>query len=528
MLTNLPLSAADIIHTPLDPEIMDIRFYNTLTHRTETFQPLAPPRVALYSCGPTVYDFAHIGNFRSFLFADLLRRFLEVAGYQVDHVMNLTDVGHMTEDDLADGGGEDKMEATARRLREAKKAGKPEAAAVENPDDPYQIARYYTDAFLEDARALGLKVADEYPERMPYASRHVDAMRELVQKLLDNGHAYVGSDGVVYYSVESFPEYGRLSGNTLDQLRAGSGGRVAAEELAHKRHPADFLLWKPDPVHIMKWDSPWGVGYPGWHLECSAMAMKLFGGEMIDIHTGGEDNIFPHHECEIAQSRGATGQPHFARFWMHARFLQVEGEKMSKSKGNFYTPRDVLQGKVTGRPMHPAVLRYELIKTHYRSHMNFTAKGLLDSASAVRRLTEFGQRLSREAGEQVAEVDLSHPVLNEFMSSLADDLNISAALAVVHPWISRKQEDPAESLALFWRIDQVLGVVPRADGQESPSVSDDGAAGEEPVAATCRRIDEARAAKDYATADALRQELIDAGYEVRTTPEGTTAPRRLA
>jgi cysteinyl-tRNA synthetase len=502
---------------------MNIRFYNTLTNSTEEFQPLAPPRVTMYTCGPTVYDFATIGNFRSFLFADLLRRFLEMVGFRVDQVMNITDVGHMTEDDLADGGGEDKMMASARRLKEAKKAGRPDAAAIENPDDPYQIARYYADAFLQDARALGMKVADEYPQRMPFASQHVDGMKLLIQTLLEKEHAYVGGDGVVYFSVESFPEYGRLSGNSLTNLQTGSGGRITDEELAHKRHPADFLLWKPDSSHIMKWDSPWGVGYPGWHLECSTMAAELLESEVIDIHTGGEDNIFPHHECEIAQSCGATGQSHFARLWMHPRFLQVEGEKMSKSKGNFHTASDIFAGKVTDRPVHPSVLRFELIKAHYRSHMNFTAKGLLDSANTVRRLTEFGQRLTAETGGEAAPVDLSHPVLGEFAAALADDLNISAALAVVLPWISQKPDDAAEALGVFAKIDQVLGVVSQNGEAEAG-----GDAAEEEIAELCHGIDAARVAKDYDRADALRQQLVDAGYEVRTSPEGTVAQRRLA
>jgi len=502
---------------------MNIRFYNTLTNSIEKFQPLAPPRVTLYTCGPTVYDFATIGNFRSFLFADLLRRFLEMVGFQVDQVMNITDVGHMTEDDLADGGGEDKMMASARRIKEAKKAGRPDAAAIENPDDPYQIAHYYADAFLQDARALDMKVADEYPQRMPFASQHVDGMKVLIQTLLDREHAYVGGDGVVYFSVESFSEYGRLSGNSLANLQTGSGGRVTDEELAHKRHPADFLLWKPDPSHIMKWDSPWGVGYPGWHLECSTMAAELLESEVIDIHTGGEDNIFPHHECEIAQSCGATGQPHFARLWMHPRFLQVEGEKMSKSKGNFHTASDIFAGKVTGRQVHPSVLRFELIKAHYRSHMNFTAKGLLDSANTVRRLNEFGQRLTEETGGQAAPVDLSHPVLAEFVDALADDLNISAALAVVLPWISQKPDDAAEALGVFAKIDQVLGVAP-----QNGEAEEGGDTAEKEIEKLCRGIDEARTAKDYDRADALRQQLVDAGYEVRTSPEGTVAQRRLA
>jgi cysteinyl-tRNA synthetase len=504
----------------------DIRFYNTLTHSTEAFVALEPPRVTLYSCGPTVYDFAHIGNFRTFVFADLLRRFLQASGYQVDQVMNITDVGHMTEDDLADGGGEDKMEASARRLREAKKAGTPAADAINDPSDPYQIARYYAEAFVEDAQALGLAVADEYPQRMPFASDHVEGMKELVTRLIERDHAYVGADGVVYYSVESFPEYGRLSGNTLENLRTGSGGRVTECDLANKRHPADFLLWKPDEAHIMKWESPWGTGYPGWHLECSSMAMALLGRDTIDIHTGGEDNIFPHHECEIAQSCGATGASHFARYWMHARYLQVEGEKMSKSKGNFFTARDVFSGKVTGRPVHPSVLRFELIRAHYRAHTNFTTKGLMDGATTVRRWVEFGQRLEQEAGGQAAPVDPSHPVWEGFMQALSDDLNISGALGVVLPWVSNCRDSAATALGVFRRIDEVLNIARLPD---QAADAEDGSAGEAlDAAAACRELDAARAAKDYAAADALRQQLIDGGYEVRTTPDGTTAKKLLA
>lgn len=502
----------------------EIRFYNTLMHAVEPFVTQEVDRVTMYSCGPTVYDFAHIGNFRTFLFADLLRRFLEAAGWEVEQVMNITDVGHMTEDDLADGGGEDKMEVSARRLREAKKAGRPDAAAVDDPDDPYQVARYYTDAFLADARALGLAVADEYPAHMPFASRYVPAMQDIVRRLIDNGHAYVASDGVVYYSVESFPEYGRLSGNTLDHLRSGSGGRVTEADQSNKRHPADFLLWKPDANHIMKWDSPWGEGYPGWHLECSAMAMALLQKDVIDIHTGGEDNIFPHHECEIAQSRGVTGAPYFARFWMHARFLQVEGEKMSKSMGNFHTARDVFAGKVTGTPVHPAVLRLELIKSHYRSHMNFTAKGLRDSAQTVRRWTEFGRRLEQEANGTSQPPD-DHPVVQRFMAALADDLNISGALAEVLPWMANCREQAATALGVFRLVDDVLYL---AALQEKGAGTRQTVEGSDEVTGLCRQLDEARAARDYARADALRQQLIDAGYEVRTTPAGTTAHPRLA
>lgn len=505
---------------------MDIRFHNSLTHKIESFQPLEAGRVRMYSCGPTVYDYAHIGNFRSFLFGDLIRRFLEVAGYDVHHVMNITDVGHMTEDDLADGGGEDKMQLAMRKLKETKKSGKVEAGAIENPEDPYQIAAWFTQAFLADARRLGLKVAFEYPQNILHATEHVDDMLRMINELIEAGHAYQAG-GVVYYSVESFPDYGLLSGNTLDKTQAGSGGRVSEEELASKRHPADFLLWKADQRHIMKWESPYGTGYPGWHIECSVMARKALG-DVIDIHTGGEDLIFPHHECEIAQTRGATGNDRFANFWMHARFLMVEGEKMSKSKGNFFTARDVWNGKVTGRAVHPAVLRYELLKSHYRANMNFTVKGLADSASAVRKLIEFRQHLEEQTGGESAEIDRSHPVLTAFLEALADDLNVSAALGVVFPWMAGPHPEPAESLAVFREINRVLAVAPIEPAEPGAEEIEADDQDELPVKDLCRQMDEARARKDWSAADALRNQLQDAGYEVRNSPEGTVATRQLA
>ena len=506
----------------------EIRFYNSLTHGVEPFAVPSNRPVTIYSCGPTVYDYAHIGNFRSFLFADLIRRFLEAAGAEVRHVMNVTDVGHMTEDAAADGAGEDKMELAMRKLAEQKKkpdkkSGTVEEGEVEDPSDPYQIARFYERAFLKDAKALGMKLADE-PENVPRATENVDGMLAMIHELLASGHAYKSEGGVVYYSVESFPEYGTLSGNTLDNLVAGQGGRVSEEEIAGKRHPADFLLWKPDTSHVMKWDSDLGTGYPGWHIECSVMARRLLG-DTIDIHTGGEDLIFPHHECEIAQTRGATGQDRFASFWMHARFLMVEGAKMSKSKGNFYTVRDVLGGKVTGRDVHPGVLRYELTKSHYRANMNFTTKGLQDSAAAVRKLIEFKQKLKTQTdGSAVAStrVDASHPAVAGFLAALGDDLNMSGALGVLFPWISGPHPDPAESLAAFELIDSVLCTDPSAS---APAES--GAGGFDPTA-LCQQIDEARAAKDWPAADAARAELKAAGYEVRNDPAGTIAVKELA
>ncbi|MEO1236185.1 MAG: cysteine--tRNA ligase [Planctomycetota bacterium] len=505
--------------------MIEPRFYNTLTHQTEPFVPIEAGRVAMYNCGPTVYDFAHIGNFKTFLFADVLRRFLELIGHEVHQVMNLTDVGHMTDDGLADGGGEDKMQVAAQRLTDAKKAGDAHAAAIADPDDPYQVAEFYIDAFLEDARRLGLRVADEYPRNMPRATDHVRQMIETIRELIERGHAYVAKDNAVYFEVESFGEYGRLSGNRIEDLRGGAGGRVVAENQAGKRHPADFLLWKPDAAHLMKWDPrKWGVelgeGYPGWHIECSAMARAVLGRDVIDIHTGGEDNIFPHHECEIAQSCGASGKDTFARFWMHARHLMVEGEKMSKSKGNFYTARQVFEGQVTGRPVDPAVLRFEMIKANYRSQMNFTKRGLEDSAANVRRLREFTASLG-SGGATPVDVGLDHPVVARFAQALADDLNIAAALAVVFEFIADPPADAGEALGVMRRFDHVLGVLP--DAAEASADADDGWAD-----ARVAALDAARAAKDYAAADAVRDELQAAGYDVKTTKDGTVATKRLA
>jgi len=504
--------------------MMEIQFYNSLSRKLERFEPLDGHTVKMYSCGPTVYDYAHIGNFRSFLAADLVRRFLEAVGYDVWHVMNITDVGHMTDDSTADGTGEDKMQLAARRLKEDKKSGQAPEGSVQNPDDPFEIAAYYRTAFLEDGKKLGLKVASEYPQRVPCATKYIPQMITMIQQLIERGHAYIGKDGVVYYDVRSFPDYGKLSGNTLDKLdnlQEGASGRLVASDQANKRHPADFMLWKPDPKHVMKWDSPWGAGYPGWHIECSQLAIELLQTEVIDIHTGGEDLIFPHHECEIAQSCGATGQSQFARFWLHTRFLMVEGKKMSKRDGNFFTVRDVLTGRATDSEVHPAALRYELIRTQFGAQCNFTMKGLFDSANAVRRLTEFAERIEKEAGGQVAEVDNSHRVLSEFLGALADNLNISAALAVVHQWISSPVEDAKVAAAVLRVIDSVLGVVELTRAQQA-AVGDD-----QEILLLCRAIDEARKSRDFATADLHRNQLIERGYEVRSSAEGTVAKRKM-
>ena len=515
-------------------EAMTLRLYNTLSKTQETFVPILGEDgpVTFYSCGPTVYDFAHIGNFRSFLNADVLRRTLELIGYEVEHVMNITDVGHMTEDDDADGGGEDKMELASKRLLEDKKSGKlPEGSNID-PTDPRAIADYYARAFLEDGITLGLQVAvesDRYPERLPRPTAYIEGMISLIERLIDSEHAYVADDGVVYFDVSSFPEYGALSGNTVDGLRAGEGGRILESDQKNKRSPADFMLWKPDPKHMMRWDSPWGEGYPGWHLECSVMAEALLGrdGE-IDIHSGGEDNIFPHHECEIAQSRCATGSKTFARYWFHTRHLVVEGEKMSKSKGNFFTVRDILEKGVT-----PGALRLELVRTHYRQNANFTMQGLKDCSRMVDRWCRLHDQLSKGL---ISESGRERPLsgaLSRFTECLCDDLNLARAIGVLNEasTIARASEgegvsDPevaAAELEALRRMDHVLGVLDRNE-QVASEVGDDLTARVEDLIAARAA---AKSAKDWAAADAIRDELNELGIAIKDGPDGTTWSRNV-
>ena len=515
-----------------------LRLYNTLTKREEEFVPLDPAgrRVTFYSCGPTVYDYAHIGNFRSFLVADVLRRTLELLGYEVRHVMNITDVGHMTDDEVADGAGEDKMQVAARRIQEAKKSGKLPAGVEIDANDPYAIADFYAEEFLKDARTLGLKVAleeREHPELMPRPTRYIEQMIGLVKTLVEKGHAYVAADGAVYFDVQSFPDYGELSGNTLEALRAGEGGRVDAAAQAVKKHPADFLLWKPDASHIMKWPSPWGEGYPGWHLECSVMAQSLLGAEtqgMIDIHSGGEDNLFPHHECEIAQARCATGASHFARYWLHGRHLIVEGEKMSKRKGNFFTLRDLL-----GKGASPAAIRLELIKTHYRSNANFTFRGLKDSQRQVERWKKLAGMLRSKREESRGEAGggpLS-AALEGFRAALANDLNIAGAIGVLNEAAGQYsvggkaasggagKGNYGTELESLEAMNVVLGVL------ELPHEAEAGA-GDVDVAWVAEKITErqrAREASDWSAADRIRGELQEAGIAIKDSASGTTWSR---
>jgi cysteinyl-tRNA synthetase len=515
-----------------------LRIHNSLTRSLEAVAPVAPGApITFYSCGPTVYDDAHIGNFRSFLNADVLRRTLELLGHRVRHVMNITDVGHMTEDSSADGGGEDKMAVAGRRIAEAKKAGALPAGVAIDPGDPRAIADFYADRFVEDGCRLGLKVALEARAAreagadpgafMPRAAQCVPQMIAMVERLVDRGHAYVARDGAVYFDVRSFSAYGRLSGNTLDRLREGAGDRIDAANQAMKRHPADFLLWKPDPRHLMRWPSPWGEGYPGWHIECSAMARMLLGDE-LDLHSGGEDNIFPHHECEIAQSCCATGRPVFARTWFHTRHLQVEGEKMSKSRGNFFTARDLFARGVT-----PAALRLELIRTHYRTNSNFTMQGLQDCQRMIDRwFRSWDQLIARAAGDGRANADAAGAVgpveqgLSAFTEALCDDLNVARAVAAVNEAVAADGAwaCPRRELSSLLAMDSVLGVL----GRNAPVAEGMADAGfESKVEALISRRAAARAAKDWAESDRIRDELSALGVTVKDGPTGASWTRSV-
>ena len=457
---------------------MAFQLYSTLTKRKETFEPLEPGKVRMYNCGPTVYSRVHIGNLRSFLFADLLRRWLEHEGYEVAQVMNITDVGHLVDD--ADE-GEDKLQAQAR------KEGR----------DPWQISREQTELFMQDLERLNFRPAQVYPR----ATDHIPEMLEIVDALVDKGYAYRAGENV-YFEVSKFADYGRLSGNKVEDLDAGA--RI--EVLDEKRSPADFALWKSDPHHLMKWDSHYGPhGFPGWHIECSAMARKHLG-DRIDIHTGGEDNVFPHHECEIAQSEAYTGEP-FATYWMHAKFLQIDGGKMSKSLGNVYTLDDV-----EARGFEPRALRYTLLRGQYNQPLNFTWDILADSAKALEKLDDLVLRLRRiAAGEEGAPEPAAgaaelEAVRAEFVAGMNDDLNTPRAFATLHTLRDHAvqerlgSETAAEALAFLEKVEGAVGFLKLEEDSLDAEIE----------AKIAERL-EARQAKDWARSDAIRDELLEQG-----------------
>lgn len=468
-----------------------LRLYNTLTKKKEIFRPLKKGVVTMYNCGLTVYDYAHIGNLRAFTFADILRRYLEYKGFKVKQVMNFTDVGHMFEDvDI----GEDKMEAAAKREKK----------------DPWSIADFYIKAFLEDSQKMNF----EEPTARPRATEHIDEMTAITQKLIEKNCAYV-VNGSVYFDVTKFRDYGKLSGNTIEKLKAGAGGRVKFNP--DKRNQFDFALWINDPRHIMNWESPWcEKGYPGWHIECSVMAMKYLG-ETIDIHTGGVDNLFPHHENEIAQSEAATGKK-FVSYWLHNEHLLVEGGKMAKSLGNFYTLRDLL-----AKGYDPKAIRYLLMSTHYRQQLNFTFEGLEAAENAVDRLTNFVYRLmdaeGRGCGEKIKE--LMSDAQRHFEEAMDDDLNISVALAALFDFVrdanklvndNMLSKDEAEEVyQLMMKFDKVLGVIGEIEREEKlPKEAEE----------LIRKREEARRAEDWETADRIREQLRSMGVLIEDTPQG--------
>ncbi len=452
--------------------------YDTMTRRIEAFEPLEPAHVQMYTCGPTVYDFAHIGNFRTYVWEDLIRRTFKALGNRVTQVMNITDI-------------EDKIIA---RMTET-------GADLEDVTGPY------IRAFFEDIAVLRIEPAEHYPQ----ATGHIPEMIALARKLEERGHTYV-SQGSLYFRIDSFPSYGRLSHLEGREIRVGA--RVDSDEY-DKEDARDFVLWKAHRPGEPLWKSPWGPGRPGWHLECSAMSMQYLG-ESFDLHTGGVDNVFPHHENEIAQSEGATGRP-FVRRWMHAAHLMVEGEKMAKSKGNFYTLRDLLaQGH------DPRAIRFLLLSTHYRSPLNFTFKALGQARGEVQRLDDLLDRLEREPAPDGRDETYDGRVATAwkgFLDALADDFDVSGALGALFRLVRETHSAldrggvPRESRRglreALGRMDEVLAVMGRADEQLDPEIE-----------ALIARREEARNLRDFANADRIRAGLAARGILLEDTPQG--------
>lgn len=478
---------------------MSLVLYNSLKKREEEFVPLKNGIVTMYTCGPTVYSRPHIGNYSSFLMADLLRRWLEVLGYEVKHVKNITDVGHLVADSDS---GEDKIEKQARAEK----------------TDPLEVARKYTVLYLDDEKFLGFLE----PYARPRATETIPEMLGIIGQLMQKGCAYETDDGV-YFDVTKCPRYGELSGNTLEHLSAGA--RIAVDE--KKRHPADFALWKktvgPNAAHILRWPSPWGEGFPGWHIECSAMSTKFLG-TTIDIHTGGEDNIFPHHECEIAQSECAAGKP-FVRYWVHRRRIDVdageEGIKMSKSLGNVLSLPDVIE-----RGYDPMDLRYLLLSVHYRTRLKFSWKGLDDARKARRKILEWIDEILALDSDNPGVGDIAvlakkaraHERTNAFVEAMNADLNASGALAAVFDLMawSRNQHqltapDRAALISFIHILRHTFGCFPEQRSTEALPPDAQALADER---------ERARASKDFANADRLRDALKALGYEARDTSDG--------
>lgn len=460
---------------------MELKLYNTLTRQKTEFKPLEGKEVKIYTCGPTVYSFAHIGNFRAYVFMDTLRRVLQYNGYTLKHVMNITDVGHLESD--ADE-GEDKMEKAARK---------------ENKN-PYEIAAFYTDIFFRDMGRLNI----EKPEIIAKATEHIEEMLEFVKKLIENGYAYETSKGI-YFDISKLDKYPILSNRKLDDQIAGARVDVDTE----KRNPYDFALWIKAPEnHIMKWKSPWGLSYPGWHIECSAMGRKYLGDE-FDIHTGGVDHIPTHHENEIAQSKGCTGKVP-AKRWMHVEFLQVDGGKMSKSLGNTYT-LDQLQEK----GIEPLAYKLFCYTAHYRTKLNFTFAGAEASEKSLNRLRQ--SYLKHEESNNEVEDKIIEEYLNRFVEAINDDLNMPLAMGIV--WEVARNDIKSNKFAkLLLEFDKVLGLdlvnskeyLEKEEKQEIP----------EEIQKLLEERKTARENKNWAESDRIRDLIKEKGYTVKDTKEG--------
>ena len=454
-----------------------MKLYNTLTRRKDDFKPLdGTNTVRMYSCGPTVYNYAHIGNLRTYVFMDLLRRALKFEGYDIKGVMNITDVGHL----LADSDdGEDKM---AKSAREQKKT-------------PWEIADFYTSVFFKDFEKLNIGV----PEIVCKATDHINEMIDYVVGLVQKGFGYETGDGI-YYDISLFKDYGMLSGNTLDDLKAGA--RIEVND--GKRNPYDFAIWKKAPKeHIMQWPSPWGQGYPGWHIECSAMSKKYLG-EVFDIHTGGVDHIPIHHENEIAQSEGLTGN-NPAKFWVHGEFMLVDGGKMSKSLGNTYT---IEQLEKMG--YSPMVFRYFCLNAHYRKKLNFTFETMDGAKVSYERLSQLLLK-HKNSTELLGEEKISE-YKNLFAQDIKDDLNIPSALGVLWTMLKEKPSKDVYETALYF--DKIFGL--SLDKIEDTKKSDIPA----DIIEKAEQMQSARKIKDWATADGIRNELSKLGYIVKNTKDG--------
>jgi cysteinyl-tRNA synthetase len=466
-----------------------MKLHNTLTRLTEEFVPAELGHVKMYNCGPTVYGDQHVGNYRTFAFADTLRRYFEYKGWKVTQIINITDVGHLTQDDI--DSGEDKIDVMARKMRWT----------------PMQVAEHFMSRFYADRKTLLMRE----PKKFTRATDHIPEMIALVQKLLDKGVAYAVG-GNVYFDVTKFPGYGKLSGNSLETIKVGESGRVGAER-DEKRHPADFALWKTDDKHLMQWDAPWGRGFPGWHIECSAMSMRYLG-ESFDIHTGGEDNIFPHHEAEIAQAEAATGKP-FVSLWMHARHMMWDGNKISKSLGNVILVEDMIQKGYT-----PQEIRYTLVSTRYSQRVNFSWKSFDDSREALGKIVEFRRRLqgaAKNAGT-TGSIDLER-FRKDFEARMDDDLDVSGAIGVLQSFRNVGNsaidqglggEDAKKALALLERIGDVFGILAESSEEKPP---------EEVLLLADARL-EARKRKDFKAADEARDKIKALGWSVEDTKDG--------